>query len=319
MNLRQLSYFLKMADLQGFTQAANALYISQPALSKQIRQLEEELGTPLFIRSDRGVKLTEAGELLRRRAPAVLEEIACLRNDLQNSYASDPCGPLAVGMGLSVRNLVTLPVVSSYLQCHPAVSLRVIEGTTGPLVDDVKLGALDCALAFTVDSLEPVSTEPYVREVLMVAGAPGCGLSPDVAIALDDAFQRPLALTAGNSPLRKMLEQHAASRAVAIHLALETNAAAVMIDCVRAGTLYAILPYSALHAALNEGQISAAPIQGLSIDWSFVYSRSFGLSLAASAFRSLLFERAQALVASGQWRFAKTLKQETDRHEAHQL
>jgi LysR family nitrogen assimilation transcriptional regulator len=307
MNLRQLSYFLKIAELRSFTHAANALYVSQPALSKQMRQLEEELGTALFIRSDRGIKLTEAGELLRARSPAVLDEIARLRNDLQNSYNQDPSGSLAVGIGISVRDLVTVPVVSRYLQRYPNVALHVREGITGPLVDDIKLGTLDCALLFEVDPLEQVIAEPYVRETLLLAGPAGCGLALDKPVELAEALRLPLATTGGNSPLRTRIEQSAAALGIALHIVFEANAVALMLGCLASGTHYTILPYSALHAALAEGAVRAAPIAGFTIDWSFVYARNFGLPLAGRALRRFLFERAEELHAGGLWKFCEPL------------
>lgn len=305
MNLRQITYFLKIAELRSFTSAANALHVSQPALSKQMRQLEEELGTALFIRSDRGIKLTEAGAMLLTRAPRVLEEIAQLRNDLQASSTQTPSGPLAVGMGLAARDLVTIPAVTRFLQRCPLVAMHVREGITGPLVDDLKLGALDCALLFEVSPEEPLIAEPFVRESLLYVGPPASQLSLDAPVAVSQAMSRPLVVTSGNSPLRRRIDEAAASVGATTPLSFEVNAVEIMLGCISPGSLHTILPYSAVHGALAAGRVSAAPIDGLHIDWSFVYARNFGLSLAARSFRNLVFELADQAVADGQWRLSR--------------
>jgi LysR family nitrogen assimilation transcriptional regulator len=311
MNLRQITYFLKIAELCSFTSAANALYVSQPALSKQMRQLEEELGTALFIRSDRGLKLTEAGVMLRTRAPRVLEEIAQLRNDLQASSTQIPSGSLATGMGLSVRDLITIPAVIQFVQSCPMVALHVREGITGPLVEDLKLGALDCALLFEVSPDEPLIAEPFVRESLLYIGPPG-GLSLDSPVNVEQALSRPLVATGGNSPLRRRIDDAAASIGITTPLAFEVNAVEVMMGCIGPGSMHTILPYSAVHAALTAGRVSAAPIQGMHIDWSFVYARNFGLSLAARAFRDLTFQVAEQAVTSGRWQLSRLLNSQRD-------
>ncbi|WP_422097104.1 LysR family transcriptional regulator [Variovorax sp.] len=312
MNLRQITYFLKIAQLRSFTHAANALYVSQPALSKQMRLLEEELGTALFIRSDRGVKLTEAGELLHARAPHVLEEIASLRNDLQACATQEPSGPLMVGMGISARDIVTVPVVSRYLQRYPRVSLHVREGITGPLVEDVKLGSLDCALLFEVDADEPLIAEPYVREPLLYVGPRTSDLSMERPVSIAQALAQPLATTGGNSPLRRRIDRAAADIDTSTPVAFEVNDVAIMLGCISLNGLHAVVPYSSVHSALAEGRVRAAPIDGLWIDWSFVYARNFGLSLAARAFRSLVFEAAAHLVAIGEWKFCSLLYPQPD-------
>lgn len=307
MNLRQIAYFLKIAELRSFTNAANALYVSQPALSKQIRQLEEELGTALFIRSDRGIKLTDAGQLLKRRSPAILSDVTQLRNELQSVFGQEPSGSLTVGIGMSLQDLLTIPVIAAFQSRHKKVALHVREGITGPLVEDVKLGLLDCAVVFELAPDGQLVAEPYVRESLLLVGPPSAALSMDKPISALEALDRPLAITGDDSPLRQKTAETARSLKVDLQVAFETNAVSLMIGCVSMGSYFAVLPYSAVSTALDANRVSAAPIEDVSLDWSFIYGRNFGLSLPASKFRSLLFEVAANLTEQGQWRFCKIL------------
>lgn len=305
MNLRQLGYFLKIAELRNFTHAANALFVSQPALSRQMRQLEEELGTALFIRSERGVKLTEAGDLLRQRSPAILSDIAQLRNELQSVYSQAPSGSLAIGMGMSVRGILTVPLITQYRKQYPDVSLHVREGITSPLIEDVKLGVLDCALVFELVPYEHVIEEPFVRESLLLVGPPDAGLRLDRPITARQALSQPLAVTSGDSPLRRKTDAIAADLGTELPVAFETNAVGVMIDCIAQGAYHAILPYSAASVAIDSQAVSAAPIDGQLIDWTFIYARSFGLSLPAKVLRDMLFTRTREMIDTGVWQMAR--------------
>jgi LysR family nitrogen assimilation transcriptional regulator len=307
MNLRQIAYFLKIAELRSFTHAASALYVSQPALSKQMRQLEEELGTALFIRSDRGIKLTDAGELLKRRAPAILSDVTHLRNELQSVFGQEPSGSLAVGTGMSLQGLLTVPVMIEFQRRHKNVALHVREGITGPLVEDVKLGLLDCAVVFELSPDDQLVAEPYVRESLLLVGPPSAGLVMDKPISAREALNRPLATTGEDSPLRQKTAETARTLALDLQVAFETNAVSLMIGCISTASYFAVLPYSAASAALKAKIVSATPIADMSLDWSFVYGRNFGLSLPASKFRSLLFDTAAALTVQGQWQFSTAL------------
>jgi LysR family transcriptional regulator, nitrogen assimilation regulatory protein len=307
MNLRQLAYFLKIAELRSFTSAANALYVSQPALSKQMRQLEEELGTALFIRSDRGIKLTDAGELLKRRSPAILSDITHLRNELQSVFGQEPSGSLAVGMGMSLQDLLTIPIIAEFQSRHKKVSLHVREGITGTLVEDVKLGLLDCAVVFELAPDEQLVAEPYLRESLLLVGPPDARLTMDKPTSAQEALARPLATTGEDSPLRQKTAETARALKLDLQIAFETNAVSVMIGCISTSSYFAVLPYSAVSSGLKANRVSAAPIVDMSLDWTFVYGRNFGLSLPASKFRSLLFETAANLTKQGQWQFCTML------------
>ncbi len=307
MNLRQISYFIKIAEVRSFTNAANALYVSQPALSRQISQLEDEIGTALFIRSDKGLKLTEAGEMLRQRAPAILGEIAQLRNDLQTAYSQMPVGRLSVGIGMSLRDIITVPVVSGFQKAHPKVALEMLESVTGPLVEDVKSGNIDCALVFELDPSAQVVAAPFVNERLFLVGPPDADFSDRKVIMPDEIFAFPLISTKSDNPIRKKIETMARLCNRETMIAFETNAVSTMVSCVIAGGYYSVLPYSSISHAVREHRITAVPVDDLTLGWTFVYSKSFGLSLAARAFKDYLFEYAAQMIGRDQWPFTEKL------------
>jgi LysR family transcriptional regulator, nitrogen assimilation regulatory protein len=111
-NLRQLSYFLQIAELQSFTRAASVLHVAQPSLSRQMQMLEHELGVLLFVRSDKGVKLTDAGVALQERASAVLQQVRQIRDEV-GLQSKAPKGELSFGLPPSLCDLITVPLSAS--------------------------------------------------------------------------------------------------------------------------------------------------------------------------------------------------------------
>lgn len=307
MNLKQISYFIKIAELRSFTLAANALYVSQPALSRQMSQLEDEIGTALFIRSDKGLKLTDAGVLLRQRAPTILSDVAQLRNDLQTAYSQAPAGVLSVGIGMSLRDILTVPVISGFQQEYPNVALDILESVTGPLIEDIKSGNIDCALVFELDPSAQVIAEPFVKERLFLVGPPDADFRNRTTMKAEEIFENALISTKADNPIRKKIEAIAQDFSKEPKIAFETNAVSTMVSCVVLGGYYSVLPYSSICKAVQESKVVAVPVEDLTLDWTFVYSKSFGLSLAAKVFRDFLFAQAESTIASGSWPFTEAL------------
>src|SRR5471032_2822625 len=103
MDLKLLHNFLQIAELESFTKAAAVLHIAQPALSRQVGQLERELGTRLFTRNERGVQLTEAGTLFRQRASGLIDDFQRLRHEV-SLLADEPSGELTFGVPPSMHD-----------------------------------------------------------------------------------------------------------------------------------------------------------------------------------------------------------------------
>jgi len=145
MDLKLLRNFLQIAELESFTKAAAVLHIAQPALSRQVGQLERELGTRLFIRNERGVRLTEAGALFRQRASGLIDDFQRLRHEV-SLLADEPAGELTFGVPPSMHDTITLPLIRAYRERFPRVLLRVVEGLSVTLNEGVHTGKLDLAI-----------------------------------------------------------------------------------------------------------------------------------------------------------------------------
>jgi len=303
LSLRQLRYFLEVAQLHSFTRAAEVLHIAQSALSRQIRLLEEELGVTLFNRYDRGVTLTEAGERLRDRVTVLLKDLDALRVDVAGATTA-PHGDLAVGMPPSLREIVTVPLMVEYCRTWPAVGLHVHEGISIDLLKSVQDGALDAAVVVDLMAVPRLRTTPLIREGLFLIGPCEARLNPRRAVSLARVASEPLILTTRPNSLRLIVDNALAAARLSPTIVADSNSTAAMVDLAAEGMACTVLPYSAAWKAIGDKRLTAAPIQGLSIEWVFVHPTARPLSAAAQAFARSLRELARLRIAAKSWRGA---------------
>jgi LysR family nitrogen assimilation transcriptional regulator len=300
MNVRQLQYFLQIAELRSFTRAANVLHIAQPALSRQIRALEEELGTALFHRFERGVTLTEAGLLLRERAATILRDLERLRDDIA-AHGTEPRGEVSLGMPPSMREMVTVPLAGELRARHPQVVMHLLEGISVFLNEQVRLGKIDCAVVSDLEPLTQVESEPLLSEQLYLLAPVGAGLRTDQPVPLQTVAEQTLILTSRPNSLRLIVENALAAAQLPLRIAIDGNSTAAMVDLVAKGIGCSVLPYCAADAGLRDGRLSAAPVEGLRVSWTVIYSRERGLSPAGLLIRGLLQELVRGRVHAGTW------------------
>ena len=200
MELRVLRYFLTVAQEENITRAAEALHMTQPTLSRQLSQLEEELGARLFERGARRITLTDAGLLLRRRA----QELLALAGKTERELAAQGA-PLAGGCGVleSVRVLARL--MGGFSALHPGVSFELFTGTADEIRERMDRGATDIALL-----LEPAGTERYqfmrldVRERWAAVMRPDDPLAALESVSAADLAARALILPQREAVLNEL-------------------------------------------------------------------------------------------------------------------
>ena len=300
MTLRQLRYFLEIAELRSFTRASAVLHIAQSALSRQIHALEDELGVALFNRHDRGVTLTEAGELLRDRAARLLSDFGQLRDEVV-ARADEPHGPVRIGLPPSLRDLVNVPLVHACSTRFPRVRLEVYEGISLDLSQLVQDGRLDCALVIDLDAAHANRAEHLLSETLYLVGPASAGLALDTPVTAEDVAVRELLLTTRPNSLRLIVENLLAQVRRPYRIVADFNTTGLIVELVACGMAYSVLPYSAVHAAWKRGDLSIAPISGAEIDWVMISPAQRGLNLAARKLCELTREIAARQIASGTW------------------
>jgi LysR family nitrogen assimilation transcriptional regulator len=301
LSTRQLRTFLQVAELRSLTRAAAVLHVSQPALSRQIQALEESLGVVLFNRLDRGVTLTEEGELLRDRAAEILRDMDRLGESIA-ARASEPAGTVHVGLPPSMHDLVTLPLLATVRARHPKIVVHLTVGISVTLNEALQAGKLDCAVVSDIEPLVAADAEPLLRESLFLIGPPAAKLAPTKAVPLEALSGRPLLLTPRPNSLRLIVEDALAKRRIPFELAIESNSTQVLLDSVNAGVGFTVLPYCAVHRALAEKRVSAAPVSGLAVTWVLIQPRARRLGAAGRRLREALVERIGDAVRAKVWR-----------------
>ncbi len=248
MELRQLTYFVAVAEEGQFTRAAARVSIAQPAVSAQIGRLERELGEPLFRRDRRGVTLTGAGEALLPHARAALaaaergrDTLASLRGVLH--------GRLRVGVsGPGDRRLAA--TLGAFHRAHPAIEITLIEQHNEPLLEAVARGDVDVALVGTPGPLPPGVRTRVVSSVPLVICVPrDHPLGRRKTVALRQLRDEPMITLTRGTGLRAVLESACRDAGFAPLLTAETGELASLVELVAEGLGVALLPSSALDGA----------------------------------------------------------------------
>lgn len=302
MNPRQLRYFLRIAELQSLTRAASVLHVAQPALSRQMQRLESQLGVTLFKRTDAGVSLTDAGDLLRERAVELLQHFESVRNDL-SAYASRTRGSLHVGLPPSMFDLVTVPLIGEYRRRYPDVRLRISEGLSAVLHEAVLAGRMDVAVVSLSQSVPGLQAQQLVREPMYLVGPASQRdrLAGSDALGLEAVASFPLINTGRPNEAYLVFEDALCARGLQANTVLEADSSRLITELVAGGLGWAVLPYCAIQPLIARGRVVAVPVIGLEITWSLVHSRDRGLSVPGQALRDLISETAAAEIKRGSW------------------
>ena len=301
MNLRQLTYFLQIAELQSISRAASVLHVAQPSLSRQIQLLEHELGVLLFLRSDKGVTLTEAGHALQERASTVLLQVRQIRDDI-GVQSRTPMGELSFGLPPSMYRLLTVPLVCEFRQRYPEVQLQVTEGVSATMHEAVLTAKLDTAVVSDVEPLSMLRSQLLLREQLFLVGARDAGLDMATEMPVRELAERPLLLTSRPNAMRVIVERALAQHGHRVKPAVQTNSSRLLCELAAQGQGFSVLPYCAISAAFAAGRVSAAPVTDLTVTWTLVSSRERSQTLAGRKLRELIIEIARRQIDAGAWR-----------------
>jgi LysR family transcriptional regulator, nitrogen assimilation regulatory protein len=306
MNSRQLRFFLQVAELGSVTRAASALYIAQPALSRQIQQLEDELGVTLFHRSDKGVTLTDAGRLLRERAIPLVRHLERVHQEVRDEY-NEPSGELTLAIPPSMADLLILPAITQFRLLHPNVTLRVVEYISGVINAwaMVQQGNVDLGVVTDYEPWAGLVRIPFIQEPLCVIGPRDAGLDFAKPLDLKEVADLTLILPSRPNTFRLIIETALSEQRLPLKIAAEINTPKLIVAAVEAGLGFAVTAYCASHARLVQKEVSVAPIRDQMVSWSIIHSRESHLSRAGKLMQELFVSIARNRIDSGHWKNAK--------------
>lgn len=225
MNLKQLEYFVQVAELGSFSKAAVVLDIAQPALSRQVRSLETELHQQLFLRNGRGVTLTDAGKRLFDHSVAVLQLMAHAREDLGASR-NEPVGRVTIGLPPSMGRQLTLPLIDRFKKELPSARLAIVEGLSTHIVEWVTTGRIDIGLVYNPEAQPGLEITPLLQEQLgLVSHAPKgkrkrTALPP---LPMKELSRYPLIVPERIHAMRRLLDTQAALAGIKLDIAWEVS------------------------------------------------------------------------------------------------
>ncbi|MTW16449.1 LysR family transcriptional regulator [Rhodoplanes serenus] len=208
MDLRALRYFHTVATCGSFSRGSALLHISQPAVSRTIRELEADLGCSLFVRSRDGASLTDAGRILFERSGQLLRQVEQTRAEVRNR-PTGLSGRITVGTTPGVGHVLAPPLLARFSQHHPNVDIRIIGGFSHQLHQYLAQGKIDLAFAHDVLPQRGLTATPLLEEEVFVVGR-GEILPPGEALTACDIAKLPLILTSRPNASRRLLDVWAA-------------------------------------------------------------------------------------------------------------
>jgi LysR family nitrogen assimilation transcriptional regulator len=278
MDLKQLDYFRHVAELGSFTRAAAYLSVVQPALSRQVRALEVELGQNLFERNGRGVVLTDAGARLLEHTRGILTQIGRARQELEDQRNGDS-GHVALGLPPSLGSTVTVPLIKAFGKILPNARLATVEGLSAYILEWLTIGRVDCALVYNATATATVDVQPLLDDQLFLIapldGGTGSGRAKSITLA--QLADYPLIIPSRPHAMRMSVENALAGVDRKIRVAYEIECIPAVIDLVRQGHGFGVLPMNAVKATQWAQAVLAKPIVGPVLKTS--------LSIATSAQR----------------------------------
>lgn len=295
MNTRAFAQFLKIVELRSFSKAAVVLGISQPALSRAIRDLEAEIGAALFYRDGRGARITPEGRRFRMWARALEDQIGQMRNELVRG------GPLNVkraiiGVLPSVARYLAVPISQSLRMIYPQAELRIVEGVTAHLVEWLGDGRLDFAVMFDTPIVLRFNPQPLLKHPLHLVGASAPEPMPP-QVPFSSLLEKPLILTSRQLGNRRALDNIAQAQGIPLRVIMESDSMASLIALISTGVASSILPLFAVSEEVTAGRLQASLLVDPIIERTLVLAMQNGDAPMAGAdeFAQDLKDRLKAL------------------------
>ena len=278
MDLRQLRYFVTVADSGSISAAAVVLHVAQSAVSRQMLRLEDEVGGELFQRSIAGVELTESGHLLLERARFILREIESATNDV-STFSRGMRGTVRMAAPASAGRALYVPLVQRFHAQFPQVQLELSDSTTDEMLRSLAAGALDLGLVTEVEAREDVGVKPVWREETVLVAPVGNPLCKRESIAARDLPEMPIIVSPG---LRRIFQD----RYGALHPVVQIHSSGPAAELTLSGVGYALVPKSALRTSKVWRGLQGVPVRGLNTTRMIAWGKGRPASLAARALRA---------------------------------
>ena len=228
MNLKQLEYFVHVAELGSFSKAAIVLDIAQPALSRQVRALETDLRETLLLRNGRGVELTDAGRRLYEHGTAILQSVAHARSEMGESR-DEPAGRITIGLPPTLSRQLTLPLIDGFRRRLPRARLAIVEGLSTHIAEWIATGRVDLGLMYNPEAQPALEITRCWKRPCASCRRPA-RIQParprPQTVRLADLTRFPLVVPERGHTIRRLLETRSVLAGVRLDIAWEVSSIA---------------------------------------------------------------------------------------------
>lgn len=305
MELRELRNFMRVARAGSVSRAAQELRLAQPALSRQIRKLEHELGVSLFARHGRGVRLSAAGSLLLERAEAITALVHQTGEEIRDDR-SPSAGRITLGVPPAAGRLVIPPFVERFQKTWPQTTLHMREGVTSSLLEWLTEKRIDIAILHNPPHLETLEITPLLTERMLVIGPPAHRLKEKkhpASYRIRDLGELPLILPNMAHTNRRLVEHAALEHGVRLQIKIEVDSVGFAKALVEKGLGYTILTYAAVQDDVERKRLTATPIvrPTLTTKVTLVTLRDKQLPKLTQDASALLLDVCRTLVRNKTW------------------
>ena len=289
--VHQLTVFRTVAKHLSYTKAAEALYLSQPAVTQQVRTLELILGLRLFARNGRGIMLTPAGQELLQHTERLLASLAQTATVVNEIHMLER-GSVSVGASTSVGTYVVPPLLGAFQAHYPGVRVTLMIANRHSIEEHLLTHQVDLAVLSLIERQERFVVEFLMPYELVVVAPPSHRLVGRSALTLHDLQQEPFLLREQGSGTRLGIEQYFAQAGVSLQTGLELGSIEAIKEGVTAGLGVAVLSRESVALEVASGTLAILDVQGFPLkrQWNIVHLKDRRLSRTAVALRQLLLQ-----------------------------
>jgi LysR family nitrogen assimilation transcriptional regulator len=260
MEIRALRYFQTVAMCGSYSRGSELLHISQPAVSRMIRSLEEELGIPLFRRHGHGVSLTDAGQMLLERGQILLRQLEQTKAEIRGGKAS-PSGIIAFAIPSAAGCILVPALVERFGAAFPNVALNIAGGFSGNIHEWLVRGKVDLACVHDPVQQRGFEITPLIREEVYLVGTPGTFPFERNFVRTADLARIPLILPSRPNTSRRLIDTWIAQESILLNVKFEVDDHYISRALVKRGIGFTLFTRGAIDADLRRGELQALPFQ----------------------------------------------------------
>ena len=301
MDLKQLKTFICVAESGSLSRASDRLHIVQPALSRQIKLLEHEIGVELFTRHVRGMELTEAGHEFLERVSGLARQLEISIHDVQ-SIRGEVKGHVAIGLMPTISTVLSTRLVQRVAEELPSVNLRIAEGYSVHLLEWLQRGDIDVSFLYGSVNDYHLRGDDLLFEEIVAISAPDSVSERGQTISLKKVVKLPLALPSELFGLRRLLDTSARKAGVKFIPRYEIDSFWVIQSLVKSGICHSLMPVSSVRPEIEAGLIKARSLRpSIKRKVMLATPQDRSNTRATKAVIELLKSEVKKMVSCGEW------------------